>query len=268
MKRIFFIFLAITATLPAYSQDNDSIIVVKSPAARLSGLINIQDLVNEGFNYWQDEFKGHWSGIELGVNGFAFPDYSMYPDNEKDFLKNKLILSNVLHINFLQYSIGIQQTRNTIGVVTGLGLNLQNYRFKNNDTSISLDENRKVIPKYLKFDSNQKSKLSSVYLEVPILLEFQIPVRNYANRLYFSAGITAAKRLDTHTKIKYRKDGKKEKLKSPGDYSINDYKVAGSIRIGYRRISLFANCDLVPMFENGRGPTLFPYSVGIMLISF
>lgn len=267
MKRVFLAFWTIVAPLLLFSQENDSIVVVKSPASRLSGLIDIQDLTNEGFNYWNDEFKGHWSGVEFGVNGFANTDYSMYPANENNFLKNDLFRSNVLNLNLLQYSLGIQQTRKTIGLVTGIGLSLQSYRL-DNKTTITTDADRKVHPLLQFFDSNQKSKLSSVYLEIPLLVEFQVPVRNYANRLYFSAGVTGAKRLETHTKVKYRKDGKREKLKSPGDYSIPDYKIAGTVRIGYRRINLFASYDLVPLFQDLRGPLVYPFSFGIRLISF
>jgi hypothetical protein len=86
--------------------------------------------------------------------------------------------------------------------------------------------------------------------------------------MYISAGITGAKRLESHTKIKYRKDGKREKLKSPGDYSMYDYKVSGTVRMGYRWINLFASYDFAPLFENRRGPELYPYSVGIKLLSF
>jgi hypothetical protein len=86
--------------------------------------------------------------------------------------------------------------------------------------------------------------------------------------MYISAGVTGAKQLETHTKIKYRRNGKREKLKSPGDYSINEYKVAATFRCGYRWINLFASYDLVPMFENRRGPELYPFSLGIKLISF
>ncbi len=267
MKNIILVFLAIVITSLAFGQEKDSIITVKTPAGSLSGLIDIQDLVNEGFNYWEDRFEGHWSGVELGINSFANADYSMYPAANNDFLRNDLIRSNTLNLNLLQYSMGLQQTRNNIGLVTGLALSFQSYHLESN-TSVAVDENRKIYPVTLYFDSNQKSKLSSLYLEVPLLLEFQIPVRNEANRLYFSAGVTGAKRLETHTKVKYRKSGKREKLKSPGDYSVRDYKVAATVRMGYRWVNLFASYDLVPMFEDRRGPELYPFSVGLRLISF
>jgi hypothetical protein len=267
MKQIFLLILAFTVTCRSYSQSADSVIVLKSPATRLSGLIDIQDLVNQGYNFWEDEFKGHWAGIELGINGFANPDYSMYPVNENNFLQNTPLLSNTLNLNLLQYSMGLQQIRTTIGLVTGLGISFKGYHIADN-TSITLDENRKVQPEYVYLSTVQKSKFAMIELEIPLLIEFQIPIRNYANRLYFSTGLTGSKRLETHSKIKYEKDGKKEKLKSPGNYSVREYKVAATFRVGYRRVNLFASYDLATLFENKKGPVLYPYSVGIRLISF
>ncbi len=267
MRQIILVFFAFIVASHTYSQSADSIIVVKSPASRLSGLIDIQDLVNEGYNFWEDEFKGHWAGIELGINAFANPDYSSYPAEQNNFLQNTPILSNTLNLNLLQYSMGLQQTRSTIGLVTGIGISFQAYRIDEN-TTVLLDENQTVQPEYIYLSASQKSKFAMVNLEVPLLIEFQIPIRNYANRLYFSTGVTGARRLETHTKIKYENNGNNEKLKSPGHYSVRDYKVAATIRVGYRLVNLFASYDLVTLFDDKKGPVLYPYTVGIRLISF
>src|ERR1035437_2257278 len=92
LKQLFLVLLVSFVSFQAFAQENDSIIVVQSKAGRLSGLIDIQDLVNEGNNFWERDFKGHWSGIEFGFNGFANPNYKMYPANDKDFLRNNLLL--------------------------------------------------------------------------------------------------------------------------------------------------------------------------------
>jgi hypothetical protein len=267
MKHVFLAFIVSIVSFQVFPQANDSTIVLQSPAGRLSGLIDIQDLVSEENNYWENEFKGHWAGVEFGVNGFANTNYGLYSPEKKNFLSNDLIRSNVLNLNILQYSKGLQSSRNTIGLVTGLGMILQSYRL-DKSTSLQVDTIGRVQPINLFFDSNQKSKFSIVYLEVPLMVEFQIPVKNKANRVYFSAGISTAKRLSAHTKIKYRIDDKKEKLKSPGEYAIRDFKFAGTIRVGYRWINLFASYDITPLFNDFRGPRVYPFSVGIRLISF
>lgn len=267
MKSSLLVFIATIFCLQAFAQSQDSIIVLHSRTGRLSNLINIQDLINEGSVDWGNDFDGHWAGVELGVNGFANADYSSYAVEYQDFLSYDWLRSNSLHINALQYSRGLQANRNTIGFVTGIGISLNSYRLDEN-TSIELDERGMVQPLSLYFDSNQKSKLSIVYLTVPLLLEFQVPFRDKVDRLYFSGGINLGRRLTSHTKVKYRIDGKKEKLKSPGAYGIRDFKFAATARIGYRGINLFATYDLTPLFEDLRGPVLYPYSIGVKLISF
>jgi hypothetical protein len=267
MKSFFLIVILLLIVNLVFSQENDSLIVIQSPTGRLSGLINIQDLGNGETSPGEKKFEGNWAGVEFGINGFANASYNSYANPDDHFMNNDLIRSNLLNLNILQYSRGIQQIRNNIGLVTGLGLCFQSYHF-NDNTTIIIDENRKVQPSVLYFDSSQKSKLSVLYLNVPLLFEVQIPINHVNNRLYISTGITGSKRLEAHTKIKYRKDGEKEKVKSPGSYSINSYKVAATFRIGYRRANLFATYDLVPLFEHYKGPVLYPFSAGIRLISF
>lgn len=265
MKAVYFILLSLFLFSSAIAQENDSIIVLQSHSGRLSGLINIQDLQKD--NERNDSFEGHWAGVEFGFNGFGGADYSMYPETEQLFLDNDMLRSNSLNLNIWQYSKGIQQSRNNIGLISGFGLSFQSYHLDHN-TTLSIDENSKVHPETMFFDSSQKSKLSSFYLDIPLLIEFQIPIRHVSNRLYFSAGLTGSKRLETHTKVKYRKDGRREKLKSPGDYSMKDYKVAATLRMGYRWINIYATCDLAPLFEDRRGPVLYPFSLGFKLLSF
>jgi hypothetical protein len=38
--------------------------------------------------------------------------------------------------------------------------------------------------------------------------------------------------------------------------------------LGYRWINLFATCDLQPLFNGNKGPEVFPYTIGLALISF
>ena len=248
----------------SYSQENDTIVPLREDPHRILRKMDIRQLSNNGFNFWQDKFSGNWAGVDFGVNGFINPDYSGY---SSDFMENDLLRSNSTFINLIQQSIGLQRNRNTIGLVTGIGLHLQSYRLDKN-TTIRENDNGVIEPEILWFDQNQKSKLSLVSLMVPLLAEFQIPIRHYDNRLYISGGVYGSWLLSSHTKIKYRADGEKEKLKVPGKYSIHDLKYGVMFRTGYRWVNLFATCDLVPLFIEDKGPRIIPFSIGISLIRF
>lgn len=220
----------------------------------------------EGFNFWEERFKGNWAGVFFAVNGFAQPDYSMYPEMDDGFMEPEIWRSNCLSINLIQASLSLQRNRNFIGLVTGLGADFQSYRL---DKNYSLQkESDRVEPVQLAYEDNLKSKFSSIYLSAPLLIEFQVPMGQYSNRMYFSAGVITSVRLDTHTKVKYRVDNKRQKLKEPGDFYLRDIRFAGTVRLGYRWINLFATYDLQPLFKDGKGPELTAFSVGVALVTF
>ncbi|NQU85508.1 MAG: outer membrane beta-barrel protein [Mariniphaga sp.] len=261
------VIFTIIFVIPLFSQESDTTIVNDQPTKKSLSISDIQDLTKDGFNFWQDKFSGHFAGIDFGLNTFLNSNYSNYNPEDYGFMDNDLIRSNSLLINLINQSIGLQRNRNTIGLVTGLGLQLQSYRL-NKNTTISQEAFGKVIPKTLFFDDNQKSKLSISYLVAPLLAEFQFPIRHYANRLYFSAGVYGGLRIGSHTKIKYRVEKQKEKLKTPDNFSIYKFKYGIMVRAGYRWINVFATYDLTPLYKEGKGPELIPFTFGVTLLQF
>lgn len=249
----------------ASSQLPDSIKIIKDKPEKLLKNLRIQNVTQGGFNFWQDDFSGHWAGIDFGFNTLTGKGLSnVYPA----FLEHDIFRSNSLYANIIQQSIGLQKTRNTIGLITGFGLQFKSFRL-NNNTTIEKAYTGEIEGKTLIFDDNQKSKFSAAYITAPLLLEFQVPVNHYANRFFISGGLFAGYRLSSHTKIKYRIDRNKEKLKTPDDYSLNDFKYGLMMRIGYRQFQVFANYDLQPMFKDeARVMDVFPFTFGITLISF
>ncbi|MBN2636311.1 MAG: hypothetical protein JXR61_08570 [Prolixibacteraceae bacterium] len=247
----------------SYSQVTDSIVPIKKNPEEILKNINIRSITNHGFNFWQDNFSGHWAGIDLGFNSFLNSDYSNY---DTEFMNNNVFRSNSLYINLVQQSIGLQRNRNTIGIVTGLGIHFQSFRLDQN-TTIVRQPDHTITPQTLYFNDNQRSKLSLSYVTAPILAEFQIPINHYENRLYISGGIVMSYRIGSYTKMIYREE-KKEKLKAPDHYSTYEFKYALMFRTGYRWINVFVTYDLQTFFKPGLGPKLTPFSFGITLLRF
>ncbi|MCT4601556.1 MAG: PorT family protein [Marinifilum sp.] len=211
----------------------------------------------------EPEFRGHWAGFEMGVNGFTDENYTSY---DYDFMELDMAKSIAVNLNFLQYDISLQKERNTIGLITGLGLEWNNYRF---DNDITLQKVNGVIqPLDLSVEQPdwkiKKTKLTTLYLTVPLLLEFQIPVKYKKRRVHMSAGVVGGLRLGSHTKIKH--DG--DKVKDHDDFKLKTLRYAAHARIGYRSLNFFATYGLTELFESGKGPDLTPFTVGITLISF
>jgi len=241
---------------------SDTIIPVKDPEKALRS-IDIRNTTKGGFNLWRDRFTGHWAGVDIGFNLLLNEDYTGY---DSEFMNNDVLRSNSVYINFVQQSIGLQRYRNNIGLVTGLGLHFNNYRLDDHVTIIR-DEKNIIQPQEPDFENIKKSKLSIFSAVLPVLMELQIPINNDLNRLYISGGLFSELRLSSHTKVKYKLE-RNEKLKVADHFSMYDLRYGIMVRTGYRWVNLYATYDLVPLFREGKGPDLTPFSVGITLIRF
>lgn len=206
-------------------------------------------------------FRGHWSGLELGLNNYVTSTSSMVLPSDINYMNLNSGKSINFNLNLPQISIGF--TRH-VGLVTGLGINWNNYRFEGNN-SIEKDSAGMIGP----LTPNgilKKSKLATVYLTLPLLLEMQLPVENH--HFNVAAGFIGALKLGSHTKMVM--EGAHD-IKSYDDFNLNLLRCGATARIGYGNIQVYGTYYLTPLFEKGMGPggyDLFPFEIGISLSCF
>lgn len=115
-------------------------------------------------------------------------------------------------------------------------------------------------PPGLKF---YKNKISLNYVEVPFefrirTMNTSIEERNVAN-FRFYMGFKGGVLVNSHTK--YKDDEIKVKV-----YDIENlmmYRYGPTLRIGFKKLSFHAFYSLTSIFEAGKGPQLYPFSVGL-----
>ena len=116
------------------------------------------------------KFKGHWSGVEFGLNNFVDDKFSMTRADGEQFMDLNTGRSWNFNWNIKQYSIGFGTDR--LGLVTGLGLEFNNYHFDGDNNIQEVDGN--IVTKDDYPSSLTKSKLKTTFLTVPLLLELQL----------------------------------------------------------------------------------------------
>ncbi len=105
-----------------------------------------------------------------------------------------------VHINFYEQNIAFSKNKKW-GMVTGLGLNWNNYRFSM-DTRLNSDSSE--LHGYVdKGISIRKSKLTSLYFDIPLLFEFQTNSYMKKNSFHFATGMIMGVRISSHTKKYY-----------------------------------------------------------------
>lgn len=213
----------------------------------------------------KEKFEGHWGGFSLGYNNFG---KNYFTNDVPFYLDLNTGKSIEVGINLFQHDISLQRNKNNIGIVTGLGLTLNNYKFAN--TQYILHRDRFTGITGYREDTVRlidKNKLLVRYLTVPLLFEFQIPDGD-KNPFYINAGLYGSFKLSSHIKVKYSDNFGDRKQKFRQDLNINTFKYGAMVRIGYRWINMYATCDLSALFQKNQGPEIYPWSIGIMLLSF
>ncbi|MFT3737147.1 MAG: porin family protein [Breznakibacter sp.] len=212
----------------------------------------------------REEFKGHFAGFDLGFNNLATSGFDTSLPTEDAFMDLNTGKSINVGINFLQYSIGLQKERQNFGLVTGVGLNISNYRFANDyllqRNSVTGNVEGIAVTRPIK-----KNKLVTSYINIPLMLEYQIPSANNDNKFYVAAGGFVGFKVGSHTKTVYTDSNRKYKSRDDLNLSPVQYGLTG--RIGFDFIKLFATYNYSTLFEKDKGPELYPFSVGLTLVN-
>jgi len=209
----------------------------------------------------EPKFKGHWAGFELGVNGLLNKDMVIGSPEGYNFMDLNYAKSIAVNINFFEQNINL--IRQHLGLVTGMGISWNNYRF---DKNVVLTHDGEFNG-YFDTDatkSYEKSKLVVTYLRVPLMLEYQTNSKMKANSFHLSGGVVGALRIGSHSKIIV--DDNKSKDRS--DFYINPFKVDAIAKIGWGVINLYGTYSLTEMFRSNKGPEVYPFEIGITLASF
>jgi len=209
-------------------------------------------------------FKGHWAGFEFGINNFTTKDFSMQLPQEQSFMELNTSKSWGFGLNFAQYSIPLFSKYT--GFVTGMGLEWNNYNFKNNIDLLE-DSVGVIYGNYIPLDEKKyiKNTLNSLYLTVPLIFEFQIPTGQKDRRFFCGIGAYGGIKIGSKTKKIYELNGDERKSKAKGDYQLYPLRYGLTTRIGYEFIQVFANYNLVSLFEKWKGPELYPFTVGLRI---
>lgn len=205
-------------------------------------------------------FRAHWAGLEVGLNNYVTPDFSMTLPQDERYMDLNTGKSWNWNINIIDYGFGLGTDK--VGIVSGLGFEFINYSF-DGQNSIRKDPDTGVIIEYVPDYAGNitKSKMNMTYLTVPLLLEFQIPAPR--NRIYISGGVIGGLKLWSNTKMKYTVSGEKSKEKAKGDYNLSPLRWGFTARVGYRALGFYANYYMTSLFKTDMGPELYPFAVGL-----
>jgi hypothetical protein len=207
-------------------------------------------------------FKGHLRGVDVGYNGYLNSSGSTVLPDDYKFLNLYGSKSAAVAIHLFQVDFALEPSKQ-VGIVMAPGIEFNNYRFDHNqvlkvvDGQLTAEDAGKNL---------KKNKLTTMHVDVPLLMEFQPVLKNGERNFYISGGLVGGALLRAHTKIVYQQDGDEQKDKERGSFRLNQFRYGVMGRIGYKHINLYGAYYVTPMFKSGNEPELHPYSVGFSFL--
>ncbi|MFN5169666.1 MAG: hypothetical protein ACK5DD_08580 [Cyclobacteriaceae bacterium] len=168
----------------------------------------------------------------------------------------------------------IQRTRiaNKFFLEWGGGVSWYNFKFENERTILSKDENGIIFGEDLSDVDYRKSKLTVTHLNLSL-----VPVLDFGNSRHkptffndtdsrsFRIGVGGylGYRIDSYSKQTYFENGDRRRNHDHDSYYLNPLRYGVRLQMGFGDTELFVDYDLNELFEENKGPKLNALTFGV-----
>ena len=227
---------------------------------RHSNISTASWIVDLGFSNYSDE-TNYASATTEGyvINRPGHPALG-----ENDF-KPKTGKSTNVNIWFFMQRINL--IKHYVNLKYGLGIELNNYRFKSNISfreggSDPYNHSQNIAHPFVFRDSItfSKNKLAADYATIPFMINFITHPNSSRKGISLSAGVSAGYLYSSRNK---QISDERGKHKNRGDYNVQRWKFSYIGELGLGPARLYGSYSPKSIFENGL--KMMPYNVGIRL---
>jgi len=289
MKKTVFSFIGMLLAVAIVAQTDSTGIPKKVDTIRIGGMVIVKKgepnqknrvTVNVGHGHRQDHSNISTASfiVDLGFANWA--DKTNYTAATNDnYIVNqpgaaplvandfKLRTIKSVNVNIWFFMQRLNLIKHYVNLKYGLGLELNNYRFK---SAVSLKEvgsnpynsSQNIDHPFIFRDSihYSKNKLAADYVTVPLMLNFRTNP-NYSDKgLMISAGVSMGYLYSSRNKQKSSELGKH---KNHGDYDVEKWKFSYIGELGLGPVHLYGSYSPNSIFK--KDLSFMPYNVGIRL---
>lgn len=145
----------------------------------------------------------------------------------------------------------------------GIGIGTDNIYLK--DQEIVLNDNDSINQaRFINETRNyRRYKLNTAYLEAPFEIRFFGNKENRNKGFKAAVGLRVGTLVGAHTKGK--EDGTKIVYKVNTKRYLENWRFAGTVRLGYGNVTLLGTYNLTNLYKNNSGPQITPFSLGLCI---
>ncbi|MGB4654626.1 MAG: DUF2807 domain-containing protein [Bacteroidales bacterium] len=216
----------------------------------------------------------NYGSIGIGDNFLGFNNSSDYENSDElykyDMSVNIPDRSISVNLNLAEMSYNILKDR--VGFMLGVGVSWNNYKFDENVRIVNTEDN---LLKTYKMQNDSltdynKSKMTTFNINVPLLLEFRIPINKCCDEIRIGGGVVGSFVLNSYTKNVYTDKVTNNKIKDYGRLNgvTAPLNLSMTAYIGWNAVKLFAQYQFTGLFKENKGPSIYPFTIGVAISDY
>jgi len=192
--------------------------------------------------------------LALGLNSFMYKYDLNLPAKYQDL---DLFQSRSWNVNLTLIQAKINIIQHRVNLITGLGVDWNNYRFRNSVLFSSRTDTLRLTRDTLSYEKN---KLMTQNLIGQLMLEVETRPDKKENTFHLAGGVFGGFLLNARTKLVTQED---KKIKTEDDFQLNNFRYGLCFLAGYGDFNLYVNYTLNDIFRKDLGPQVQNISFGI-----
>ncbi len=204
--------------------------------------------------------------FDIGTNNYISD--GKFPDQDNNLYTVKPWGSWYVGIN------SVQRTRlaSKLFLEWGLGVSWYNFKFENQQTQISKDNNSVLFALDTRDAEFKKSKLTATYINASLvpMIDFGSNRRkpsffdsSNSDSFRIGAGPYVGYRIDSYAKQVFKENGDERKPRNHDNFYLNNLRYGWRVQMGFDDVDLFFNYDMNELFSENKGPKLNAFSFGV-----
>jgi hypothetical protein len=253
VRQTILLLLAWTFSLPAIARNETDTVVYRE-----------KDVFNQ---YWVKETrfilaKKYYTTMFLDFGTDMVDRRNMFTGSMHESAGDFPKLRNSGVSSFSIYLMCGKQNSGFLSVMSGIGIEWVNYRFRQDVTIKDINDVMTQIPvssMFNTFSYMKKSKLMAPYFQIPLLLKLDF------HKFFVAAGVTGGVNMFSRTKIVFVDTRGRKQTYKGYDVDLATLRYGYTVRAGYGIFAVYVHYHVSPLFSKGEGPQVYPFATGVSL---
>jgi len=223
---------------------------------------------HEAWHHLDKHNKGtyHSLNFDLGMNNYVTGNG--FPDQDNSLYTVRPWGSWYVGINSVQRTRMAQK----FFLEWSLGVSWYNFKFENEKTQITKDDNSVIFAENPMDVHFTKSKLTAAYVQAALVPIYDFGANKRKPSLFndrssdsfrIGFGTYVGYRIGSYSKQVYKEGNNKIKPKDHDNFYLNNIRYGLRAQVGFKDVELFFNYDLNELYTENKGPKLNAFSFGV-----